>query len=152
MKKIFLIIIAILLLGCEDGPKAVFNEDFEAVGSRTAIPFENIVGIYKLDRDSKIRYNLPLNKELILDIKVDKSLIANDYLDSTWKLANKELKSVLLYYSTNTGTTISCPELQNGGGIDLYHRKSDNRIALYIYTPPLKGQEHGDYLRYIKEK
>ena len=56
------------------------------------------------------------------------------------------------YTFNEIGTNIDCPELNNGGVIGLYYRKKDSAITLYVYTRPLPGQEHGDYLRYIKVK
>lgn len=153
MKKLFVFIIAILLLGCSDGPKATFNDEFEIADSRIVIPFETIAGIYKLDNDSKIRYSLPLDVNLTLDIKPNKTFVANNYVNAkTWKLTNKELKSFFYYLSDGNTLSISCPTLNDNSIINLYHRMSDNRIALYVYTPPLKGEESGDYLRYIKVK
>jgi hypothetical protein len=142
----------LLLLSCQDGPKAAFNEEFVMADQRKAIPFEDIVGFYQLDNDSKKRYNISQETNLTLDIKLNKNFVANNYLDSkTWKLNNKELRSFFYYYSGNDGTSLSCPVLTNGG-VDIYYRKKDGVLTLYVYTPSLKGQENGDYLRYIKVK
>ncbi|WDT67294.1 hypothetical protein [Cloacibacterium sp. TD35] len=152
MKNIILLSLLLSLLSCQDGPKAAFNENFEDRGY-SGLPFEKIIGFYKLDNDSKKRYKIPKEIDLTLEIQPDKKLIANNYVDAkTWLISNKKLESTLFYANDDKRIYMSCYKLNKGGGIELYYRKKDSVITLYVYTPPLKGQEHGDYLRYIKVK
>lgn len=143
--------IILFLLSCGDGgSKAIFNEEFIEANPTKKIPFEKLVGFYKLDDDSKKRYRILKNIDLTLAIYPDKKYVANNYINSkNWNLEEKELKNFFYYYSDVDGTSISSPALTNGG-ISIYFRKKDSAIALYVYTPPIKGQEYGDYLRYIK--
>ncbi|WDT67295.1 hypothetical protein [Cloacibacterium sp. TD35] len=156
MKNIILLLFLLLsLLNCQDGPKAAFNDEFVPIALTMKIPIEKLVGKYVLDNDSKKRYNISDKGFIMLDIQKNKKIIANKYLDvKTWKLKNEKMKFsyYYYYYSDKIGTNIGCPELNDGGVINLYYRKKDSAIVLYVYTHPLKGQEHGDYLRYIKVK
>ncbi len=155
MKNIILLpLLLLILLSCQDGPRAAFNEEFTPIPVKNEIPIEKLIGKYVLDNDSKKRYNISDKEAITLNIQKNKKLIANNYVDAkTWKLKNEKVELPYYYYHSNEiGTNIDCPELNNGGVIGLYYRKKDSAITLYVYTRPLPGQEHGDYLRYIKVK
>lgn len=157
MKNIFLLLSLLSLFFCKEGPEAALNEDFEYVDASKPLPFEKLVGLYKLDEDSKKRYNIPLDLDLTLDIKIDKTFVANNYLEpKTHQLHNKNLISFFYYHNDykekHPTISIFSDESVFFNNINIYYRKKDSVLALYIYTPPPKGQEHGDYLRYIKVK
>ncbi|WP_143882835.1 hypothetical protein [Chryseobacterium binzhouense] len=153
IRKLIPFLSLLLLSNCQDGPKAAFNEEFVPILNNKDIPFQKFVGIYELDEDSKKRFGIPIQTSLTLNVKLDKTFTANNYVDAkTWKLKKEMLSSFFYYYSGEDGVSISSPELTDGGVINIYSRKKDSALTLYLYIRPLKGQEHGDYLRYIKVK
>ncbi|MDR2205195.1 MAG: hypothetical protein LBE36_03435 [Flavobacteriaceae bacterium] len=159
MKKIILLFaVTLLVLDCQDGPKAMFSEEFALMDTRTPLPFNNLVGVYELDSDSKIRYNISKSENLTITIKKDTTFLANKYLDlSNHSIIDSNLISKIYYidgYWDNSNTYIGLftDKFCSSGSLDIYYRKKDNVFALYAYTKSLEGQEHGDYLRYIKVK
>jgi len=146
-----------LLLNCQDGPKAAFNEEFVKASPNKELPFENLIGEYHLDVDSKIRYNINSTDTLRLIVKKDSTFVALNYVDyKTDSLQLKKFEGKLLYTNKFKESFLNFRskgiDFNGGGGIEIYYRKKDSIIVLYVYTPPLKGQENGDYLRYIKMK
>lgn len=144
-----------LLLNCQDGPKAAFNEEFEIVRPQTKIPYSKLIGTYILDIDSKNRYNIQDSVKMSLQLKKDTSLIVNNFIDvDNRSLLNRKVKSKLYYINDYQSIYLGLfnKEISRSGAIEIYYRKKDNVMALYIYTLPLKGQDNGDYLRYIKVK
>lgn len=158
MIKILLPFLALmLLLNCQDGPKAAFDEEFVRANPKKELPFEKLIGEYKLDNDSKRRYKINSTDVLRLIVKKDSTFVAENYLDyKTDNLLLKNFEGKLLYTNKFKESFLYLRPRDNnfngGGGFEIYYRKKDSVLALYVYTPPLKGQEHGDYLRYIKEK
>ena len=155
MKKIFLYIIAVVVLSCQDGPKAALNEEFERKDPKVKLPYSNLVGIYILDDDSKTRFQIQDTLNMTLQIKKDTSLVVNNYIAlNNWNVLNKSLHSKLYYINDLESIYLGLfnPNISNSGSLDIYYRKSDSTLALYAYIKPLKGHEHGDYLRYIKVK
>ncbi len=144
-----------LLLNCQDGPKAAFNEEFVRANPNKELPFEKLMGEYQLDNDSKRRYKINITDTIKLIVKKDSTFIAENYLDyKTNSLQLKKLEGKLLYTNKFKESFLNFRskgiDFNGGGGFEIYYRKKDSVLALYVYTPPLKGQEHGDYLRYIK--
>lgn len=144
-----------LLLNCQEGPKAALNEEFENVNPKTKIPYSKLIGTYILDIDSKKRYNIQDSVKMSLELKKDTSLIVNNFIDvDDRSLLNRKVKSKLYYINDYQAIYLGLfnREISKSGSIEVYYRKRDNVFVLYIYTLPLKGQDNGDYLRYIKVK
>lgn len=142
-----------LLLNCQDGPKAAFNEEFENVSPKTKLPYSKLTGIYILDNDSKRRFNIKDTVKMSLQVKKDTSLLVNNFITlNDRSLLNKNLQSKLYYINDFESIYLGLfnKEISSSGSIKIYSRKKDSALTLYIYISPLKGQEHGDYLRYIK--
>lgn len=157
IKKLILFLSLLLLSNCQDGPRAVFNEEFVRANPKKELPFEKLIGEYILDKDSKRRYTITYNDTIKLTIKKDSTFIAENYLDyKTDSLRLKKLEGKLLYTNKFKESFLNFRsrdiDFNGGGGFEIYYRKKDSVLALYVYTQPLKGQEHGDYLRYIKVK
>ena len=90
-----------------------------------------------------------------LELKKDTSLIVNNFIDvDDRSLLNRKVKSKLYYINDYQAIYLGLfnREISKSGSIEIYYRKRDNVFVLYIYTLPLKGQDNGDYLRYIKIK
>lgn len=159
MKKIFLYIITLTLFACQDGPKAAFNEEFVQVNPKKELPLTKLIGEYQLDNDSKKRYGIKDSCTFLLKIN-DSEIYCNRYINiKTRKIERKEKKYLMYYvnnfkdqYPSNFIGVRDATKENFYSDIAVYWRKKDSLLALYIYTPPLKGQEHGDYLRYIKVK
>lgn len=163
MKKLFLIIM-LSLLSCMDGPRVVFDENFIQADSKKELPFEKLVGEYNLDDDSKSRYGITYKDSVKIAINKDSTFIAANYLDyKTNTLVLKKFKGELLYRNNFKESIMylkSKDDKFNGWGeIDIYYRKKDSVITLYVSTPFIpatKENNHkyreGDYLRYIKVK
>jgi len=142
-----------LLLNCQDGPKAALNEEFERNNPKAKLPYSNLVGTYVLDDDSKKRFHIQDTVKMTMQIKKDTSLVLNNYITlNNWSVLNKSLHSKLYYINDLQSIYLGLfnPNISSSGSLDIYYRKSDSALALYAYIRPLKGQEHGDYLRYIK--
>lgn len=159
MKNIILLLLLLSILSCQDGPRAVFNDEFIEVKANSELSFKKLVGKYELDDDSKKRFNINQEKILNLSISKDSSFIAENFIDhKSWKLLSNKFKGNLLYtnnYKEKPPFLFLRPannEFNGGGSFDIYYRKKDSLLAIYVYMPPLKGKEHGDYLRYIKVK
>jgi hypothetical protein len=75
MKNLFLLIFILSIVSCQDGPRAVFNEEFVKVNPKTELPFEKLIGEYGLDNDSKRRYGITNNDSVKLIIKKDSVLL-----------------------------------------------------------------------------
>lgn len=154
MIKILLpFLLLMLLLNCQDGPRAAFNEEFEISNPKVKLPYSNFVGMYMLDDDSKKRFHIQDTVKMTLQIKKDTGLVVNNYIAlDNWSVLNKSLHSKLYYINDLQSIYLGLfdPNISSSGRFDIYYRKSDSTLALYAYIKPLKGQEHGDYLRYIK--
>ncbi len=167
MKKIIILITTfLLLLGCQDGPKAAFNDGFVRADPTKKLPFEKLVGVYKLDDDSKKRYKIndSISFKIILD---ETSISTNKYISLTNRnIINKTINRKFYYfnnYKEKNGSLFISVYNNKGddfyNNIDIYYRKKDNVIGIYIYTPFIEASKEnnmqfreGDYLRYIKEK
>ncbi len=150
--------IILSLLSCQDGPKAAFNEEFLSANPQNELSFKKLIGEYKLDKDSKKRYGITDSISYYLDIK-DNEIITNKFINTKTREIEDGLKKNIYYVNNYKEKSPSIfigvrnHEKDNFySDIAIYYRKKDSLLALYIYTPPLKGQEHGDYLRYIKVK
>ncbi|WP_143882836.1 hypothetical protein [Chryseobacterium binzhouense] len=157
IRKLIPFLSLLLLSNCQDGPKAAFNEEFVKANLNKELPFEKLVGKYQLDEDSKKRYKIICNDSILLTVRNDSTFVAENYLDyKTDSLRLKKLEGKLLYTNKFKESFLNFRsrdlDFNGGGGFEIYYRKKDSVLALYIYTPPIKGQEHGDYLRYIKVK
>lgn len=164
MKRLSLCIIILFLLSCQDGSKAVFNEEFVQLDPKKEFPFENLVGDYNLDKDSKVRYKIKYDDSMKITIKKDSTFIAENYLDyKTDSLLLKKITGKLIYTNNFKDSFLYLRPKDNlfigGGGIDIYYRRKDSVIALYVYTPFIPATKEnnmkyrdGDYLRYIKVK
>ncbi len=130
------------------------------------LPFEKLVGIYELDKNSKSRYNIKDSINLKIEIKKDTTFFTEKYISPfNRKIEFKELKSKLFYinnYKENNpiiDLSLANQEFTNGGVIDVYYRKKDSAIALLVLTPMVPATKENnmkyieaDYLRYIKVK
>jgi hypothetical protein len=140
MKKIIKCIL-LIFLNCQDGPTAIYNEEFVPFNPAKELPFKELVGTYELDIDSYKRYKIKESINLKLKINSDSTFVATNYINyKNRKIELNTFKGVLHY--TNKFT--EKPPLlifdidynfNGGGGIDIYTRKKDNTIALYILTP-----------------
>lgn len=146
------------LQSCQDGPKAAFNEEFTRVDPKKELPFEDLIGKYNLDNDSKRRYGIQDSTDYSIQID-ENNIRANKYIDTKTRDIKQGIQKKLYYINdyteANPSVFIGVRNHQKDNfysDIEIYYRKKDSALALYIYTPPLKGQEHGDYLRYIKVK
>ncbi|KUJ57069.1 hypothetical protein AR686_05225 [Chryseobacterium aquaticum subsp. greenlandense] len=149
-------------MNCQDGPRAAFNEEFVRANPKNKLPFEKLVGEYILDEDSKSRYKITYNDTIKLTIKKDSTFIAENYLDyKTDSLQLKKLKGRLSYINNFKDSFMYLQPNDNnfigGGGFEIFYRKKDSVIALYVYTPFIPATKEnnmkyreGDYLRYIK--
>lgn len=165
MIKILLpFLILMLLSDCQDGSRAVFNEEFVIANPKKELPFKRLIGEYQLDEDSKRRYKITHNDTVKLTIEKDSTFIAENYLDyKTDSLKHRKLHGKLLYTNKFKESFLYLRPKDNnfigGGGFEVYYRKKDSTIALYLYTPFIPGTKEnnykyreGDYLRYIKMK
>jgi hypothetical protein len=155
MKKLVVIITLIFLFSCQDGPKAAFDENFERANPKVKLLYPDLIGTYVLDDDSKKRFEIQDTVNMDLQIKKDTSLFVNNYIDLTNRsLLNKRLESKLYYVNDFQSIYLGLfnHKISTSGAIDIYYRVNDKRLTLCIYVSPLKEQEHGDYLRYIKVK
>lgn len=165
MKKILPIIITVLFTGCDFGPPATLNEDFVSCNDlNIQVKFKDLIGIYKLDKDSKIRYNTPDSLDFYIELGVknekDTFLNTNRYISPFDRaIINKRLDDIKIMYHEN-GKDINSlnKKLIGTGNISVYMRKQDSVLALYVYTPPTSLKKNdtiiyleGDYLRYIKQ-
>ncbi|MCY0968759.1 hypothetical protein [Chryseobacterium wangxinyae] len=162
IKTLLPFLILILLLSCQDGPKAAFNEEFVKVNPKKELPFEKLVGEYQLDEDSKRRYKINYNHTLKLTVKKDSTFVAENFLDyKTDSLQLKRLEGKLSYTNDFKDSFMYLQPTDSnfigGGGFEIYCRKKDNVLALYVYTPFIPATKEnnmkyreGDYLRYIK--
>lgn len=153
-----------LLLNCQDGPKAAFNEEFVKASPNKELPFENLIGEYHLDVDSKKRYKINYNDTIKLIVKKDSAFVAENYVDyKTDSLQLKKLKGKLSYVNNFKDSFMYLQPNDNnftgGGGFEIYYRRKDSVIALYVFTPFIPATKEnnykyreGDYLRYIKMK
>lgn len=158
MKKLFVLIILFFLFSCQDGPRVAFNEEFINVNPQKELSFKKLIGQYKLDNDSKKRYGIIDSSSYYIYIK-DNELLTNKYINTRTREIQDGLKKNIYYVNNYKEKS---PSIFIGvrnhekddfySDIAIYYRKKDSILALYIYTPPLKGQENGDYLRYIKVK
>ncbi len=147
------------ILSCQDGPKGALNESFVAVNPKMKLPYSKLVGTYVLDNDSKQRFKIQDSVQMNLEIKKDTSLFLNNYIAiDNRSLLNKSVKSKLYYINNFNEKSpmlylgVFNKEITSSGALQLYYRNSDKEITLYVYIKPLKGDEYGDYLRYIKVK
>lgn len=162
IKTLLPFLILMLLSSCQDGPKAAFDEEFVKANPKKELSFEKLVGEYHLDEDSKKRYKINYNDTIKLTIEKDSTFIVENYLDyktDTLKLRKSEGK---LLYTNNFKESLLYlrPKDNNfigGGGFEIYYRKKDSVIALYVFTPFIPATKEnnykyreGDYLRYIK--
>ncbi|PIF44410.1 hypothetical protein CLU96_1377 [Chryseobacterium sp. 52] len=164
MKRLFLFIIILSLLSCQDGPRAAFNDEFVKADPKKEFPFEKLVGEYQLDNDSKKRYKITHNDTIKLTIKKDSTFIAENYLDyKTDSLLLTRFKGKLSYTNNFKESFMYLrprnDKFNKGGGFEIYYRKKDNILALYVYTPMIPASKEnnmkyreGDYLRYVKVK
>ncbi|REC40004.1 MULTISPECIES: hypothetical protein [Chryseobacterium] len=164
MKNLFLLIFILSIVSCQDGPRAVFNEEFVKVNPKTELPFEKLIGEYGLDNDSKRRYGITNNDSVKLIIKKDSSFIAENYLDyKADSLLLKIYNGKLIYTNDFKDSFLYLRPKDNnfigGGSFDIYYRKKDSVFVLYVYTPFIPATKEnnmkyreGDYLRYIKVK
>ncbi|WP_223558702.1 hypothetical protein [Chryseobacterium lathyri] len=165
MKRLFLLVIMFSFFSCMDGPRAVFNEDFIQADPKKELSFEKLVGEYSLDDDSKRRYGITYKDSVKIIINKDSTFIAENYLDyKTDSLLLKKFKGKLSYINDFEDFFMDLRSkndnsFNGAGGIDIYYRKKDSIIALYISTPFIPATKEnkykykeGDYLRYIKVK
>ncbi|WP_028122123.1 hypothetical protein [Epilithonimonas tenax] len=154
------------LLSCDFGPKGALNEDFEEFDRTKDLPFRELIGEYELDKDSKKRYNISDTANLRINIVKDTSFIVRNIVNykdrtiiynktkyKTGYVNNYKDKHPSLFFN------LFSKDFNGGGTINLYYRKRDSAIALYIYTPVVEATKEnnmqyieGDYLRYIKIK
>lgn len=166
MKKILIALLLLLLNYCTDGSQAPFNKNFERANPKKELPFNKLIGTYELDEDSKKRYGINDSLGFFIDIKKDTTFISKniiDYKDRKTKygvfkfragyINNFKDNQPSLFLNTFTN------EFNGNGTIDIYYRKKDSAIALYIFTPMVEATKEnnmkyieGDYLRYIKIK
>lgn len=157
MKKVIIIFVFLSLINCQDGPRAVFNQEFVEVDRKKELPFENLVGVYNLDNDSKKRFGIEDSTTFFIRLEKDTTITAFPFINSTdRKVVFKEKKGDLFYINNFQSPPYSfyldSKNEKWNNNINIYYRKKDKKLAIYIYIPPLQGQENGDYLRYIKVK
>jgi len=162
IKKLIPFLSLLLLSNCQDGPRAVFNEEFVRANPKKELPFEKLIGEYQLDNDSKRRYKINSTDTIKLLVKKDSTFVAENYIDyKTDSLKLKKLKGRLSYVNNFKDSFMYLQPNDNnfigGGGFEIYYRKKDSVIALYVYTPFIPATKEnnmkfreGDYLRYIK--
>lgn len=165
MKNILLITIIILFTGCDFGPPAKLNEDFVHYNLiNKDLPFTKLIGKYKLDKDSKVRYNIPDSLDFYIELgvknKKDTFLSANRYISPLDRsIMDERLDDIkIMYYENGKDINSLNRKLIGTGNISVYMRKQDSVLALYVYTPPTSSKKNdtiiyldGDYLRYIKQ-
>lgn len=153
--KIYLIgAIIITLVSCDYGPKAILNNNFEPWQNNMPIDFKKLIGIYELDSISKKKNDIDLNEKLLLEIKGDSTFFTGKYIDNeTGKIILEPKKGDVYIYNPKSKTDGYFMELQdlNLKTTQLYSRKNDSTVALYVLTKGYNGKE-SDYLRYIKVK
>ncbi|MPS74768.1 MAG: hypothetical protein E2590_16665 [Chryseobacterium sp.] len=163
MFKIYLIgSIITTLVSCDYGPKATLNNDFVAYPSNKSINLKKLAGTYELDDISKRKYNIESNQNLLIQINADSSFLANKYIDNITGKAIEQKKNGHIYIHNPQNSTdnyfIELNEL-NAKTTQLYFRKKDSAIALYVLTPFIPASKENnfqykdaDYLRYIQVK
>lgn len=145
-----------LFYSCQDGPKAVFNEKYTQFNPKNELAFSKLVGEYILDNDSKLRYKIEDSFSYSIELKRDTTIIANPFIDPSDNKIFKQKKGKLFYINDFKNKPyafyLDSKDGNWNNNIKIYSRNKDSALALYIYTPPMKGQNNGDYLRYIKVK
>ncbi|HCC93744.1 MAG TPA: hypothetical protein DEQ26_05370, partial [Flavobacteriaceae bacterium] len=86
IKKITnLLALLILIISCQDGSPAAYNEEYIMFDKSKDLPFSKLIGKYKLDKDSKIRYNIPDSLDFYIELGIkngkDTFLSANRYVN-----------------------------------------------------------------------
>ena len=166
MKKYLFIIILTFLYSCSDGPQATFDSRFIKANPKKELPFNELVGTYKLDKDSKKRYKISDTVNFFLEIKKDTSFVlANkiNYKDRNINYGNFKFKTNYINdfkeKNPSLGLHTYVQDFNGGGTIDIYYRKNDSALVLLIYTPFVEATKEnnmkyreGDYLLYIKIK
>ncbi|RRT91673.1 hypothetical protein [Empedobacter falsenii] len=148
----------IFITSCQDGPSARYNEDFIRFDSNKELPYSKLIGKYELDKDSKIRYNLPDSLEFYIELKKDTSLYANRYVSATDRtIVEKEVNSKTYYDKSNKSIIAKDDGINNADYIYIYSVLKTNGLALYVRTRFIPATEKNgmqykeiDYLRYIK--
>ena len=157
LKNIILLSLLITtLLSCDFGPKGALNEEFEEFDRTKELPYNKLIGKYQLDKDSKKRYFINDSINFNIQLKADTTIVAYPFLNSNRDILYTK-KTGNLFYINDYKTPpfpffLDSKNDKWNNNILIYYKKKDSTLALYVYTPPLKGQEHGDYLRYIKVK
>ncbi|WP_223558705.1 hypothetical protein [Chryseobacterium lathyri] len=166
--KMLVIFLCIIFYSCSNpGSPMPLDQNFIKADRKRELVFSKLVGKYELDYISKKRYNIPVNQSIIIEIHSDTTITANNYIDiSTSKLKGMNYKNKLFYinnykdkYPIINLSVSNKPYFNGGGSIDIYYRRQDNNLALYVSTPFIPATKEnnykyreGDYLRYIKVK
>jgi len=161
MKNLIALFLLILIC-CQDGPPARYNEDFIEFDRKKELPFSKLIDKYKLDKDSKIRYNIPDSLDFYIELGINKKkdtfLYANQYVSSIDRsIIDKKVNSIIHYDKTDKLIRTKDEGINNSDYVYIYLRTSDNILTLYVRTrfvPATKGNnmqyKEIDYLRYIK--
>jgi len=161
--KNLIALLLLILVSCQDGSVAAYNEEYTMLDESKDLPFSKLIGKYKLDKDSKMRYNIPDSLDFYIELGIkngkDTFLSANRYVNPIDRtiVDNFYYNNKVLYLNDFKTLSPSNNDFLGGGGIKIYTRKKDNKLALYAYTPFVPATEkngmqykEGDYLRYIK--
>lgn len=153
----------LILVSCQDGPKATYNENFVSCYEiQHEVSINDLIGKYELDKDSKIRYNIPdsldFHIELGINKKKDAFLYANQYVSAIDRsIIDKKVNSIIHYDKSDKLIRTKDKGINNSNYIFIYMSVKDSSLALYAYTPLVPATEkngmqykEGDYLRYIK--
>ncbi len=159
---IYLLIVASFLVSCWDFVPA--DDYFIQADPTEELPFEKLVGKYELDKDSKKRYNILDSINLTLEIEKDSAYTAFNYINpKNGALVYGKIKDTFDYTNDyrdkQPNLYLYSYKLNKGGVIDIYYRKKDRAITLYVLTPFVPATKENnmqykesDYLRYIKIK
>ena len=162
--KNLIALLLLILVSCQDGPKATYNEDFVSCYEiQYEVSINDLIGKYELDKDSKIRYNIPDSLDFYIELginnKKDTFISANRYINPKDRtIIDKKFSNKALYINESKSLRpFNNNDFLGGGIISIYINKKDNKLALYAYTPFVPTTEkngmqykEGDYLRYIK--
>lgn len=166
IKYLLLIIFLAFANSCIDGPQATFDSKFVQANPKKELPFNKLVGIYELDKDSKKRYKISDTLNFFIEIKKDTSFISKNHIDYKDRKTKYGIFKYKAGYINNFKdnqpslflNTFS-KEFNGNGTIDIFYRKKDSAIALYVLTPFIPANKENnfqykeaDYLRYIKVK
>ncbi|WDT67293.1 hypothetical protein [Cloacibacterium sp. TD35] len=164
MKNLIILLFVIFYSCGGHSSPIVLDDNFIILDRNKEFPFSKLVGKYGLDSISKKRFDIPITKPIIIEVHSDSSFIAENYLDyKTDSLLLKKFKGRLAYTNNFKESFLNLrtinEKFNGGGGLDIYYRKKDSVLALYLYMPFIPGTKEnnykyreGDYLRYIKVK